>query len=142
MFQVEEAIRSIDFENLPGRGKPLNLEVNPFEDSAQWLANHILKENGFTPLWIEKRKEIESELNAARKTLQQAWTEHKGTSSQKTAQDGWEKAASAFKSQILRINQKILSYNLQVPSIYFQRMPHNAEREILKLTASSPSDKL
>ena len=124
----------------------IELEKNPFEDPSWYLAHHILKVNGFTPLWIEKNRKIEDSLKIARKELARAWKSYTLSSSRNTtevlSETDWEKAASRFREQILRINQQILSYNLQVPSIHFQRKTINAEKEILQLTTTTPSDKL
>lgn len=147
MFQIEEVIRKAiqngAFDNLPGQGQPLKLEENPFEDPAQYLAHHILKVNGFVPAWIEKDKEIEKSLRTARKGIASAWkrtASHRNTD--EICKNNWQKAVARFKEQILRINRQILSYNLVVPSIHFQRKIIDAEKEILQLTTTPPSDKL
>jgi len=53
--QIRRAIEEGKFDNLPGKGKPLNLEQNPFEDPEWRLANHVLITSGFSLPWIEKR---------------------------------------------------------------------------------------
>ena len=47
--------------NLPGKGKPLKLDTNPFLTPQARMANRLLKENGFAPRWIELKKEIKQE---------------------------------------------------------------------------------
>ena len=50
--QIEEAQRSGKFDNLPGKGKPLKLNENPFQDPALDAAYTLLKDNDFTLPWI------------------------------------------------------------------------------------------
>ncbi|KAL1200186.1 hypothetical protein V5N11_017074 [Cardamine amara subsp. amara] len=46
------------FENLPGKGKPLNLHTNPHVDPAEDTLYRILNKNGFAPEWVDLNKEI------------------------------------------------------------------------------------
>ena len=64
--QIRRAIEEGKFDNLPGKGKPLHLDQNPFEDPDWRLANHVLKTSGFSLPWIEKRNEIEALIQTAR----------------------------------------------------------------------------
>src|SRR5260370_35326981 len=61
---VEEQIREAqvrgEFDNLPGSGKPLDLDSNQFAGDKA-LAYSMLKQNGFAPPEIELAKEIRSE---------------------------------------------------------------------------------
>ena len=59
--QIEEAMERGEFSNLSGEGKPLKLDVNPFLTPQARMANRLLKENGFTPRWVELKKEIKQE---------------------------------------------------------------------------------
>ena len=62
------------FDNLPGKGKPLHLdETNPHADPEWELAYRMLKESGYSLPWIETIREIEKDIEAARRDLQRAW---------------------------------------------------------------------
>ena len=75
--QLRKAIEEGKFDDLPGKGKPLHLdEINPHADSDWELAYHIIKEGGFTLPWIETIREIEKDIETARKELQRAWKWH------------------------------------------------------------------
>ena len=55
--QIREAHERGDFDNLPGRGRPLPSE--PWDDD--WgLAHHILRQAGETLPWISLARDIES----------------------------------------------------------------------------------
>jgi hypothetical protein len=59
--RIEEAMREGKFDNLPGAGKPLNLEPMPAEENARmtWWMLRILHKNDFTPDEVRLRKSIE-----------------------------------------------------------------------------------
>jgi hypothetical protein len=67
--QIREAQERGDFDNLPGRGKPLHVES--WDD--EWaLAYHVLKQAGETLPWIALGKEIELGQERLRKMLRDA----------------------------------------------------------------------
>ena len=66
--QIREAQERGEFDNLPGKGKPLDLTPNPYA-REQELAFKILKDAGYAPDWIELDKAIRGRLDRARATL-------------------------------------------------------------------------
>ncbi len=59
--KIEEAMAEGKFDNLPGRGKPLELEDMPAAENARlaWWALRILKQNDVTPHEVIYRKQID-----------------------------------------------------------------------------------
>lgn len=59
--RIEEAMREGKFDNLPGAGRPLELEPMPAEENARmtWWCLRILKQNDFTPEEVRYRKAID-----------------------------------------------------------------------------------
>jgi hypothetical protein len=59
--RIEEAMREGKFDNLAGKGKPLDLEPMPAEENARlaWWAIKLLKQNNFTPDEVRIRKQID-----------------------------------------------------------------------------------
>jgi Domain of unknown function (DUF1992) len=58
---IRDAQRRGDFDNLPGSGKPLDLEDNPF--AGEWQSAYRLAKNaGAAPLWVQLDKEITADL--------------------------------------------------------------------------------
>lgn len=134
--QIRKAMEAGQFDDLPGKGKPLNLDTNPFEDQSWRMANHVLRNAGFTLPWIEARQEIERELEAARLSLRRAWEwrqANAGKQQPALIQAEWARAEEAFRQQISVLNKRILSYNLQVPRDQFQLLALDAGREIDRL---------
>ena len=150
MSNVEEHIRLAmeqgKFEDLPGKGKPLNLDENPLEDPDWRLAHQMLRSAGFTLPWIENSREIEKELNTARQSLLRTWTWRQDSQSSGGITDEvdfeWRQAVDRFREQIVTLNERIFSYNMGVPAERFQKPILNADREINRLTSQTLSDKL
>ena len=59
--RIEDAMREGKFDNLPGTGKPLDLEPMPADENARmtWWMLRILKNNNFTPEEVRWRRQID-----------------------------------------------------------------------------------
>lgn len=59
--RIEDAMREGKFSNLPGMGKPIELEPVPAEENARlaWWALRILKRNDYTPDEVRWRKQVD-----------------------------------------------------------------------------------
>jgi hypothetical protein len=59
--RIEDAMREGKFDNLPGNGKPLDLEPMPAEENARlmWWAIRLMKNNDVTPDEVRLRKQID-----------------------------------------------------------------------------------
>jgi DnaJ homolog subfamily C member 28 len=119
--RIRAAMEEGKFDNLPGMGKPLNLEENPHEPEDMRMANSLLRNNDFTPVWMELGKEIDRDLEAARRLYQDQ-------------RDTRAEARAKFSVTIAALNRRILDYNLRVPSTVFQRPILDLQKEIDKLS--------
>jgi hypothetical protein len=75
--RIEDAMREGKFDNLPGAGKPLDLEPMPAEENARmtWWAIRLLKQNDVTPDEVRIRKQVDrlrEQLEAAKTEAQVA----------------------------------------------------------------------
>lgn len=94
---IQEAMREGKFDDLPGKGKPLDLEKDepdPYAREGSWLVNKILRENKVAPLWIELEKAIRED----REWLATHPKDH-----------------PERQSRIQELNEKIMLYNLNKP---------------------------
>src|SRR5438477_13003181 len=57
--KIQKAIDDGAFDDLPGKGKPLNLDDDPFTPPHLRLANRILKNAGVLPDWMQVEQEME-----------------------------------------------------------------------------------
>lgn len=60
---IAEAEQRGDFTNLPGHGKPIDLQANPLTGEMD-VGLGLLKSAGYAPAWIELDKEIRASLDA------------------------------------------------------------------------------
>ena len=114
--KIREAMAEGAFDNLTGKGRPLNLEEDPFEDPSLRMAHRLVRNNGFAPPWVEEAKDLERGIYAAIKAL---------------AARG---SVDRFRAEIAGINRRILAHNLKTPSTGFHMRPVDAETEIRKVT--------
>lgn len=140
--QIVEAQERGTFDDLPGKGKPLDLTENPFADPEWRVAYKILQDHGFTLDWIELDKEIRAELKACREQLLRStrWCEQAmaqlGHQESRWAEEErtgirciWERALEAFAEQVAQINKKIELLNLKVPLVSLQRLRVSLDEE-------------
>ncbi len=117
--KIRSAIESGEWDHLPGKGKPLQWQENPYEPPEWKMAFSLLRNQGFSLPWMEERKEIEQEIEALRARAAEACAG--GDSS---AIKVW------LEQQIHSLNRRIFRYNLEVPSVHFQLMPLSVEKEL------------
>lgn len=94
---IGEAIKKGEFDNLPGKGKPLDLEKDepdPYDPDGSWMVNRILRNNKVAPLWIELEKSIRED----RQWLATNPKDH-----------------PERQSRLEELNEKIMLYNLNKP---------------------------
>lgn len=144
--KITEAIERGEFDNLPGAGKPLNLEADRLVPQEYRLAYRIMRDNDIQPDWIALGKEIDLELEKARRELRTAAQryfviEAKCAGKQDVAsvikrlaaKDDRDYAKACFADQVRRINRKIALLNLKVPAAYLTRDLLEVERELAKI---------
>lgn len=113
--QIQTAIREGQFDDLRGQGKPLHLD----DDSDEfWLANHILREAGVLPEWLELRKQIDAERPAVREAL----NEYRETAASLPPelpgrQAILERLEERYVNAARKVNAKIDLHNIRCPSI-------------------------
>jgi Domain of unknown function (DUF1992) len=98
--KIQEAMDEGQFENLDGRGQPLALEEEPFEDPSLRMAHRLLRNNGFAPAWIEEGKDIEAAIARLREDRERSRI-----------------TPEQFRQQAEALNRRIFAYNLKTPSL-------------------------
>lgn len=118
--RVKQAQEDGHFDRLSNMGKPLPIdekEGNPDE----WAANHVLKEAGVLPDWLQLRKEI----HAGRPEVVAALAEYEETQRRLDPSTKGTDAILARLEQIFirkakALNVKIDEHNIRCPSIYHE----------------------
>lgn len=138
--KIRRAMEAGEFDRLPGKGKPLKLDENPYEPEGMGAAFRMLKNNNFTLPWIEEGLEIERKRLLAHRGL------HDACSAQ-VSPEGVRQANEQFAQLIESLNREIIHYNLRVPGSAFQRNMLNLEAERAaalspRLTTAAPESTL
>ncbi|HEY7348047.1 MAG TPA: DnaJ family domain-containing protein [Ktedonobacterales bacterium] len=125
---IEEHIRAAqergDFDNLPGAGKPLDLDENPYAGERA-LAFHLLKQNNLLPQELDLGREVDADLARAEQLLaalrrERDWLLNRPAFSRARAQAAYrrkrEDYAARYEEALRQIRSKILSLNIIAPS--------------------------
>lgn len=126
---IREAIENGEFDNLPGKGKALNLAQDPLVDPLTAIVTRILKQNGVSHPLIEARRAIESDTADARGTLIQAWRLYQGSRDE----DAWGAAIASFRDHVRAINREVRIFNLKMPSPALHGLILDADEEIRRI---------
>jgi hypothetical protein len=149
---IEEAMEQGLFDNLPGRGKPLDLsdEDNPFVPRDMKLAYRMLRQHGFVLPWIDDRKDIErkraeierrvtAEPGRLRRALESlsGVPAHLQPARQAALQEQHRKLRAEIAASIDALNQRIDTYNLAAPTLSVQARRVNRAAMLARLDAAS-----
>lgn len=148
--KIKEAQEQGLFDDLPGKGKPLDLSENPFLDPSWRIAFKLLQDHGFAPEWIELDKEIRAELGALRRQLAESkcwyaramasledWPGCEARQGRAWIEAYWERKLSYFATWIIELNKKIGLFNLKVPIVRLQRRKVSIDEELQRLNCSA-----
>lgn len=137
--QIQDAIASGAFSNLPGEGRPLQLDESArFLSGDDWLGNKILRDNHLLPEWLELAREVER----LRQGLDELDGRHAELVELIAANNDWERADAAIEhllqryechAHALRARQDEL--NVKAPGIRSERPGIWVEHEMERLRA-------
>lgn len=127
---IQRAMDNGEFDDLPGHGKPLNLNQDRHTPPELRTAYRIMQEAGVPPAWISERKDIDAAIDKAHQDLAQAhqWYKRQGKTASATA--AWQRAQRTFRTRAEEVNKRILTYNLKAPAASVQLRPINVEKEL------------
>lgn len=136
---LREAIEAGEFDNLPGKGKPIDLSENPFEDPDLRVVHKLLRNAGFAPAWIEERKDIDAQFQLAQQTLLRAWSLY-NPKSKSPNEAAWQRNLSEFRTNVAELNSRIKIYNLKAPAAVFHRRLVDVEKVIEEIRQFTDSN--
>jgi DnaJ family protein C protein 28 len=127
--RIREAMAAGAFDNLPGAGKPLNLDENSYAGDRQ-MAFHVLKSSGTLPRELELGKEIDgdqaqidrllAELRHRRDTLA---TKRFVTVRDKRAYNGHRlRARDRYEAMLRERRSRVLTLNISAPAALHRDM--------------------
>jgi len=133
---IREAMERGEFDDLAGKGQPIDLRENPYEDPDWRTAHRLLRNAGFAPAWIEERKDFDVQLESARADLARAWMvlQNARTHEEKhSAETRWQNATQLLRERVADLNRRISAWNLKTPGLGFHRKRIDVELEISRL---------
>jgi DnaJ homolog subfamily C member 28 len=120
-----EARENGEFDNLPGKGKPLRLQDDVYAGDKA-LAYHLLKNNDMAPPEIERGRQIDAELARAEEilaTLRRRRSALLGGGRVPSASDRRaynlvrDNAEASYREVLREANSNVLSLNITAPAI-------------------------
>jgi hypothetical protein len=121
---LREAREKGAFDDLPGKGKPIQWEDESMVPEDQRMAQRLLKHNGFTLDWIALGKEIEGDYEILRRGLELARSAHRAGGLDDAE---WQSARERFRDGLRALNKRIIGYNLRVPHERLYKRPYPIE---------------
>jgi len=125
--RIEEAMREGKFDNLPGKGKPLDLSPQPYVPADMQMANSLLKNNGLAPAWISERNQVLAEIERFRSKLRREVTEHRVASAaartdaaRATLEQRWQRQLLAWEEELAALNRRIEIQNFKQPALFLE----------------------
>jgi DnaJ family protein C protein 28 len=143
--QIREAMERGEFDNLPGAGKPLNLDIDPYAGEKA-MGYHLLKTHGYAPKEVELAKEIRNEFERAVAKLDRLRHQSRSLrtrrvppfpSEKRAYNNAVQKAASEYEETLGDLNRKILTFNLIAPPIMHMQL-YNVEQLVQEFRESCP----
>jgi hypothetical protein len=126
---ILDAMRKGKFADLPGQGRPLQLDDEAYVPSHLRMAHKLLRDNDLAPDWIMQGRELE----AARAALLTSLGRAAGQYRQTKAAAPWHKALASARVDAERYNRQVTSYNLKLPRGVAHQAHLNVEREADRL---------
>jgi hypothetical protein len=85
------------------------------EKSGKRTAHRLLRSSGFTLPWIDERRGIEADVEAALADLNRSWAWVQDQSDDAWAEDAWERALQTFQAQAVKLNRRVRDYTDERP---------------------------
>lgn len=136
---IDEQIAKLDLDNLPNKGQPLDLSVNPFVDPGEESAQRLIKNAGFTLPWIDDARQIDADFEAARQKLRRARDEYlemrdaQICAGHQWIEGAWAAAVREFHEDVAAINKRIRDYNLKAPVASLHKFSVRVEEELARM---------
>lgn len=120
--RIEEAMRNGAFDNLRGKGKPLNLQRNPYVPEEMEMAYSIMQKNDIAPEWIYDRAALLRRIEDFRIQLREWVASYRATHTQAgdallraRAAETWHLHVREAEAVIVDLNRRIATVNLKQP---------------------------
>ena len=121
---IREARDAGAFDNLPGKGKPIEWVDDSMVPEDQRMAQHMLRSNGYTLDFIALARELDEEFAKLRAKLNLA---RQARAERRLDEAGWQAAVIVFQTQVRALNRRLIGYNMRVSSPQLERLPYSTD---------------
>lgn len=139
---IEEGREQGVFDNLPGKGKPLNLKRSRFAPEKE-LAHGLLKQNDLKPAWIMARSDLTAQIDSLRADIHRKWNLYEreyrlgqGEGQRSALVIAWDDACLKWTEVITELNRQINDFNLKRPSDNLELFKLSLDNELERISAS------
>lgn len=138
---IEEAMARGEFDDLPGKGQPLDLRETEAERRGEWAVQRVLENSGFKPAWATDRRELLEKAGEIRAALARSWEARvaalAGGEGYAAVATRWDRALSRFHEAVVKLNKEIRLYNLKAPHVRLHLRVVDAERVIKRVVGGN-----
>ena len=126
--KIRDAIQDGDTSDLPGAGKPLLLDDDPFTPDDQRIAFKIMRDNNIAPQWIMERRALEVTRGEIMERIARAAAAYRGglgdaqrlagdeaAERRRRAEAAWRRARRVIHDDVAAFNKRLLTCNLKLP---------------------------
>ena len=125
--RIEDAMRDGHFDNLRGKGKPLDPAPEPHVPPDVQMANSLLRNNALTPAWIADRNAVLAEIERFRAKLRRVVTDFhvaRETAGSEAArvviEQHWQTQLAAWQAELHTLNRRIELQNFKQPVTFLE----------------------
>lgn len=149
--KILEAIEEGVFDNVPGKGLPLNLESDTGTPPELRAAHRILKNANAAPDWVQLNqgiREMLSDCSAQREKFRSQYQDYRARLDRTAACDGqralrdfeiwYHDTITKLRMALRQANEDIQKYNLIAPTCTQTYIPFQVDEEIKRLTSDYP----
>lgn len=152
--RIQDAINAGEFDNLPGAGKPMTVEDNPFVPKDMRAAYKVLANSGYAPDWMVLAQQIDSAIEQLRTSADRHFSYLRERLAEISTdpyavkhlrrevarlKGEHQKAAARHSRAIEEINRNILTFNNTVPIASLLRVPLSHDYEMEKFEDRLPA---
>jgi hypothetical protein len=125
--RIEDAMREGHFDNLRGKGKPLDPAPEPHVPPEMQMANSLLRNNQLTPAWIADRSAMLAEIERLRAKLRQVVADFQAAQeaaasemARAALEQRWQRQLTAWEEEIRTLNRRIELQNFKQPVTFLE----------------------
>lgn len=140
--RIEEAMRAGEFDNLAGKGKPLNPDPDPFTPADMKMANSLLRNNELVPAWISDRKAVLAAIAQFRAKMQTTAAAYQAALESVEAPhqrmqlvQRYNAQVETWRQEIGELNKRIQTQNLRQPVTFLEIYKLRLDDELASIGA-------